>query len=515
MRLSPKLPARPQRNRVAGSSSYPAPVGGWNARDPLANMAVTDAIILDNWFPRTGDVVYRYGSSDHVTGLPGQVNSIMSYAGASSTTLFAAANTSIYDATTAGAVGAPVYTGLTSTKFNYVNFRTAGGAFLWMVNGVDQALTYNGSAWSNPAVTGLGSLTTADFSNISIWKQRIFLTQKNSMSVWYLPVNSIAGAASEINFGSLFKKGGKIVATANWTVDGGYGMDDNFVIVTSKGEIAVYRGTDPSSATNFALVGVYEVGAPVSDKCFVKYGGDLVVITLDGFLPLARALTSTRTDQRIAISDKISGAVTEATTLYQNNFGWHPILFPKVNMLLFNVPITEGIESNQFIMNTITGAWCRFTGWNANCFELLNDDLYFGTNGKVCKAWSGTDDSGAAITVDAKTAFNYFGSMGQNKQWKMARPIFTANGVPSPTFGLNVDFQDADITNSTTIANPAGLWDVALWDVGLWGGDAIYKDWQTIQGIGFCAALRMKISATGLQLSWSATDYVYEAGGTI
>ena len=502
--------------RVSVSTSVPAPVGGWNARDPLANMAVTDALILDNWFARTADVVARSGSSDHVTGLPSQVNSLMAYAGPSSTSLFAASSSNIYDVTTAGAVGAAVKTGLTSSKFNYINIRTSGGQYLWSVNGSDLALLYDGTTWSNPSVTGLsGSLTTADFSHISMWKRRIFLVQKNSMSVWYLGVDSISGAASEINFGPLFKKGGKIVAVANWTIDGGYGMDDQLVIVTSKGEVAVYRGTNPASASDFLLVGVYELGAPISDKCFIKYGGELVLTTLDGFVPLSKALTSTRTEQRIAISDKISGAVADATALYQSNFGWHPIMFPKESMLLFNIPISEGVEAHQYVMNMLTGAWCRFKGWNANCFELLNDNLYYGANGKVVRAWDGTADSSASITYELKTAFNYFGSMGQNKQFKMARPIFISNDIPNPTFGLNVDFNDADVTNTVTIANPYGVWDSALWDQSAWGGTAIYKDWQTIQGIGFCAALRAKIISTTLEIAWPATDFVYEVGGTI
>lgn len=501
--------------RVSGSSSVPAPVGGWNARDPLANMAVSDAIILDNWFPRTADVEFRKGSIDWATGLPSQVNSLLPYNGATVSSLFAASGANIYDVTTQGAVGAPVYTGLTSTKFNFVNFVNAGGNFLWAVNGADLALLYNGTTWTNPVLTGIGSLTTADFTQITVWKHRIFLVEENSMSVWYLGIDAVSGAASEINFGPLFKKGGKIVAIANWTIDGGYGMDDQFVIITSRGEVAVYRGTDPSNASDFLLVGVYELGAPVSDKCFVKFAGDLVLMTLDGFIPLSKALTSTRIDQSIAISNKISGALSEATALYKDNFGWHPLFFPKEDMLLFNVPVSVGMTSHQYVMNPLTGAWCRFKGWNANCFELHNDDMYFGTMGKVCKAWSGTSDSGAGITAEVKTAFNYFGSMGQNKQWKMARPIFISDEVPNPLFGLNVDFQDADITTSTTISSPAGVWDVGLWDLALWGGNTIYKSWQSIQGIGFCAALRIKITSTSISMTWASTDYVYEAGGII
>lgn len=509
---------RPQKQSNRGQHSHTrtmsAPTGGWNARDPLAAMDPKDAVILDNWLPRTADVMSRKGYTNHVIGLPAQVNTLMVYAGVTASTMFAASDTAIYNVTTTGTVGAAVVTGLTSSKFQYVNMATAGGKYLWAVNGADLAKMWDGTTWTNPAVTGLGALTTASFSQINIWKTRLFLTQKDSMSVWYLPVNAIAGAASEINFGPLFKLGGKIIATATWTIDGGYGMDDNLVILTSKGEVAVYRGTDPASAATFALVGVYQIGSPIGDRCFTKFGGDMVMITLDGFEPLSNSLTSTRTNNRVAISDKISGAVTQATTDYISNFGWEIINFPTENMLIFNVPVSTGSEVHQYVMNTLTGSWCRFKGWNANCFALMDDVLYFGANGVVCKAWQNNSDNGANINTDAKPAFNYFGA-DHLKQWKMCRPVFSANANPSPGIGLNVDFDDIDNTTASTFSGQVGMWDAGLWDTALFSGQAIYKDWQTITGYGFCAAVRLKFSSNILDVRWSSIDYVYSFGDVI
>ena len=57
-------------NNVA---SLPAPVGGWNARDSLANMAPPDAVTLDNLFPGVSSVSLRGGYSKHATGMTGQV----------------------------------------------------------------------------------------------------------------------------------------------------------------------------------------------------------------------------------------------------------------------------------------------------------------------------------------------------------------------------------------------------------------------------------------------------------
>ena len=45
----------------ANTTSVPAPIGGWNARDSQANMQPMDAIQLINWYPTPTDVTMRKG----------------------------------------------------------------------------------------------------------------------------------------------------------------------------------------------------------------------------------------------------------------------------------------------------------------------------------------------------------------------------------------------------------------------------------------------------------------------
>lgn len=582
---------RVKRKQTSKVTSLPSPIGGWNARDSLAEMQPTDAVILDNWFPRASDVVMRSGYTNHVTGLPGTVNTLMTYSSSTAQQMFAAAGTGIYNVTTSGTAGAPVIA-ITSSKLQYTNFRTPGGAYLTAVNGADKPLLYDGTSWRNystaspvtltslnssgtaasavtstphglatgdsitisgatpaayngvynVAVTGATgfnfttltapggaatvvgsyvvnfSLTGVDprlFINVGIWKTRMFFVEKNSLRVWYLGVGAVGGAASSIDFGPIFRQGGKIVTVFTWTIDGGYGVDDNLCVMTDQGQVAVYRGTDPSTASNFSLIGVFDLGAPVGQRPCVKYAGDEVLITLDGFVPLSKALVSTRINNQIAVSDKISGAVTEATTAYQFNYGWQGILFPKENMLIFNVPL-DSVTSHQYIMNTITGAWCRFKGWNAACFELFGDNLYFGTAGKVCRAYNNTSDAGSNIQTDVQQAFSYFGAPGRKKQFKMVQPIFMANQPPALSLKMNVDFDDLGIFSVATPLNSnAALWDVARWDQAVWAGVQIYKNWQSVNGIGVAGALRMRIDGASLQNSWASTNYVYEYAGVL
>ena len=65
----------------------------------------------------------------------------------------------------------------------------------------------------------------------------------------------------------------------------------------------------------------------------------------------------------------------------------------------------------QYVQNFLNGAWTQFQGWNANCFEIFNDELYFGgNNGVVTNAYQGPADLVSPIVADMQCAFNYFGA---------------------------------------------------------------------------------------------------------
>ena len=79
-------PIRPRTKIV----SLPAPVGGWNARDSYAQMKPEDAVVLQNYFPSATSVALRFGHSQFATGMTGQSETVMAYAGANTNKLFSA-----------------------------------------------------------------------------------------------------------------------------------------------------------------------------------------------------------------------------------------------------------------------------------------------------------------------------------------------------------------------------------------------------------------------------------------
>jgi hypothetical protein len=482
-------------------------------------MAPEDAVYLTNLLPGTSDVVVRNGYTSYSTGLSGQVETIMAYSGGSTDKLFAIGSGNIYNITAGGAVGAPEVTGLSNSRSQYINVSTSGGSFLLSVNGTDKLQGYDGTNWyeDGDGTHDISGVNTASCVQINMFKNRVWFIENNTLNAWYLPTSAIAGAAVAFPLQGIATDGGYIMAMATWTIDAGYGVDDLAVFITNKGQVIVYRGTDPSSANTWALVGVFKIGAPISRRCFLKFGGDLLLICQDGIVPMSGALQSSRTNPRVALTDKIQSAISLAVTTYGGNYGWQMVYYPKNDMLILNVPVGVGTSQQQYVMNTLTKAWCNFTGWDANCWEIFQDDPYFGGNGFVGKAWNGLDDGGNNIDFVGKQAFNYFGMPGVNKRFTMMRPILASNGAPAIQVNINVDFEDAN--NSTPISftpTSYGAWDSAIWDSAVWGGDMnILKSWQGVTGVGFCAAPVLRGATKGIQTSWVSTDLVMERGGTL
>ena len=511
------------QGRHVNVESLPACVGGWNARDSLANMDPMDAVTLQNWWPNVSNVELRGGYSKYATGLPGIVETIMVYNGGNTTEMWCwTDNGSLYNITGGGAAPAPTLTGKSNGQWEYTNISNSAGHFLVAVNGADDMLLYNGSAWSSinasSSPISITGVATHLLCNVLLFKHRLWFIEQYTLRLWYLPTDSLGGVAQPFDVGPVSSYGGHLVDLDTWTIDAGYGVDDNLVFVTSIGEVIVYAGTDPASITTFSLIGVWKLGSPIGTRCMLKWAGDLLILTFDGLLPMAASLQSSRLDPRVALSDKIQGAITQATTDYAGShfaFGWQIIYSAKRNAVMINIPVGADVQQ-QYAMNTITKSWAQFIGWSATCWEIFNDDPYFGGNGYVGKAWDDSmADDGAAIQTFALQAFNYFQERGVKKRFIRCRPSIFTNGVPALSIGMATDFQLADTSAPLTfLPSTAGLWDSGLWDSGLWGiGVTINTTWQGVTGIGYCGAVQLKSASMGLQIQWASTDCSFELGG--
>src|SRR5690606_34962161 len=63
------------------------------------------------------------------------------------------------------------------------------------------------------------NMTTADLIYPFVYKQRLFFVQRESMNVWYLPVDQIGGELTLLPLAGVFEKGGQIVFGTTWSND--------------------------------------------------------------------------------------------------------------------------------------------------------------------------------------------------------------------------------------------------------------------------------------------------------
>lgn len=516
-RLLRKTQGKEPGRTPAQLQTLPAPVGGWNARDALQAMKPEDAVTLDNIIPGQGRVYLRPGFDTYSTGIAGSyVETLMQHSPPSGTDkLFAAGPANVYEVTGGGAVGAAVLSGKSNGRWSHVNFATTGGNFLCICNGADGYYTFDGTTWTDRSASVTGA-TAANFIGVAIHARRLWFIEKNSQKLWYLGTAAIQGAATEFNLGPLLPNGGSLLAVGSWTTDGGDGMDDKLVIVTTKGEVVVYQGTDPDSATDWALVGVFKIAEPLGRRCLVKVGADMGVITSTGVTLLSKVIGLNASSQKqAAITNKIAAAFMSAYAQAGSNFGWQIIEFPKLSLVMINVPLQERASAHQYVVNVETGAWCRFKGMDAACWSLKGDEMYFGgSDGKVYKFGESQTDDGDAIEFVVQLAFNKLKYPG-TKVVQAAKVRMTGSAGFQPAVQILVDYEQTPITVQP-VASPAtdgALWDIAEWDVASWGATSTTTGlWQSVTGEGIAISVVLTGSGEDISFEFNEVDLMFQKG---
>ena len=612
------LTKRPQsRAQTAITRTVPAPVGGVNARDAIAAMPPTDAVILDNWFCYPSYVAVRNGSSLWASGLPGAVESVMAYtatAGVAANAIWGVSQNSFFNCTAQGVVGAAIVTGLGSSQWQHGMFNSGGGNVLLAVDGVDSPLRYDGKTqggvellmslvpgsgyvnntytavpltggtgtgaqativvsgaavtsvtisapgsayvvgdtlsasnthlggsgsgfsikvqtiggWSTTTIAGTNSITglplaPANLITVTVHQQRVWYIEANTMNVWYSLAQAYQGTLTCLPLGQLFARGGYLVQMASWAVDNVAGINAFGAFITSEGEVAIYQGYDPSSASTWSFVGIFKIGRPIGRRCICKYGSDVLCITADGLTPLSKALLTDRTQGEAAeLTYKIMNAINTDVQNYAGNFGWQVVIHPIGNKLLLNVPEVTDTTAHQWVKNIVRqddGGWSRFVGWNANCLEVQTDTLYYGGNQAVYVADTGQSDAGMPITVDALPAYSIMEMPGVLKNFEFVRPIFLTSTAVQPVITVNIDYQNLPTSNPLLLTTGGSApWDTSPWDITPWGDiipSITVKAWQGASGFGYAASGRITMQISGIVCQWYQTDYVFQAGGPI
>lgn len=508
---------RATKRPTAVPFTVPSPVGGLNARDGLANMPAIDAFVLDNWFPNNTTVDTRKGYLPHISGFPNAIESLEVYSGGAASKMLAFSNGAIYDASIPNTLGAPLASGRVSNRITSTMFSNAGNQFLICLSGLDAPFSYNGSAISNLTITGLtGSQNTLHC--VHNFKGRLYFAQKDQLGFYYLAPGAIQGAASYFDLAQQAKNGGYLLGIASCSQERqGTGPDDYIVFITSEGEYIMYAGTDPSNAATWALVGRYYGPPPIGRKGWFNYRSDLYIISTEGVLSLTQISQMGQEGVNTQYLSSKLGKAWTSLNLNKDTHGWCAAMYSRSGMLVVNAPAASTTAGGyyQFVMNTNTNAWSRFTNQNGICWNVFNGRLYFGTfDGKIMLADEGTTDNGSEIRCDCRQAYNYFddgrGMGSSDKHFHFATFIVKADGTPPISAELNVNFEDDQPDYAGTLTAAAGaVWDVADWDVASWGGDGTTQNFTVSFGkIGNAASVWLRISAKNEPTQWFATRIV-------
>jgi hypothetical protein len=496
VRTSPSI--LQERNGQALRVNVSAPYGGLNTRDSESNMEQTDAIVLENLIPEQGSVKSRNGHIEYCSGLSGNVETLIEHFSSNTRKFLACHGGKISDITNTSSI-TELGTGYTNNRWQTVAFN----GYTLFVNGQDNPIKYNGSTISANAINPTGG-TASSLNGINIFKNTVYVWDTNNPYFWHGAVNAIAGTFAKFDLSYVCPDGGNLLKMITISRDGGAGVDDYCAFIMSNGYAIVYEGDDPSKVAQWALVGVYKIGKPMSIRSFCKTAGDVAILTNQDFILFSTALSN---EGQPTENTKLSGAVQSTTQNYSGNYGWEVLQYPKKALLFFNVPVITNQTYHQYGFNTITGAGFKFTGLNAFTWAIYNDNLYFGGSGKVYKADTGTDDNGTYINCIGQTAYSNLGSPAE-KTINSYRNTIKIDGSAIINSIVNYDYDKTSAKQTNSIQALGAEWDIAEWDLEDWSPENQTQNKLVYSsGQGVDISMRIEANLKGQQLSWYRTDY--------
>jgi hypothetical protein len=383
-------------------------------------------------------------------------------------------------------------------------------------------------AYGIPPITGVD---TSTLSHVNVYRSRLYFVERGTFSVWYPPVDVLGGAATEFALKGIFLKGGSLLFTATWSLDAGDGVDDKLVFVTTEGEAAVYEGGFPGDNQAWSLVGRYDLAPPMGKNAVMRAGGELLIATTEGIIPISAAITKDTAALSLAAITKTIEPEWKKEVAARSNLPWDMLKWPNHNMAIVALPtegggasVTIGPNPYCFVVNVQTGGWTKYTDWDTRCLGLFGEWAYFGTStGTVMKAEVSGADDGHPYECAVVWQFDHLGDIGPTHLAQQLRTTFLASVPFTPRASLSTNYViKLPAAPPAAANNPSGSeWDVGLWDVALWdaqGQKSVTTRWTSAGKTGFCIAPQVQVTC-GQQLAPDAElislELTYEHGGLV
>lgn len=517
-------------------------MGGINAIAAGSAMPPGDCIQAYNLFAGQFGLQTRSGSREWCTGLTGaldnQVRTVVSFTGSAANgaqnRVFACTSTGIWDVTSSSdepsqVFSFPVQTGEAGHGVAHAVV-TLAGHFLAYCDEENGLIVYSQTSGTWSAVT-LGADPATQISGVdpstfvfcTVFKGRLWFVPRDSADLWYLDPGALFGTANRFGLGTKLRAGGPLVGIWNWTIDGGSGIDDRLVAISGGGDVVVYGGTDPSSASTFGIQGVWYAGGapPAGRNIATNFGGDMLILTRVGIVPLSRLMAGVQLENTQYSTHKIGPVFNQLMLTRATQRGWSMRLHPEDNTLVVTVPEGVGQPTSQIAMSLANRSWYRYRDLPIFSSEAHGGKLYFGTvDGKVCIN-DGTVDGVTLADPSAATAIQWsslgaFSNLGNGRQKRvqMIRPTLLSENV-NPAFEVAARYR-FDMTELATVtADTEGGWGTAAWDVDVWGAE--YGSLQVVRGatgMGTDVAIAIRGAAVARTIL-VGYDVLFDQGGLL
>ncbi|MEM9969518.1 MAG: hypothetical protein AAF762_00245 [Pseudomonadota bacterium] len=511
-------------------TEFPAPVRGWVTNRNIARNQRDAALVLENCFPEQDRVRIRKGWKEH-NALGSKITGLLTYDSGVISEFFAVSGNSVWDVTTAGRPIqiSSVSQAISSETVHSAQFRTPGGHYLYALNGVNFPFLYDGTAWVQVTpVSSPISLTGVDANQLIYpfaHKERLFFIEKDSLKAWYLPVKSVGGALSDLDLSSVFRRGGKLLMGGTYSTDAGDGVDDFCAFVSTNGEVAVYQGSNPGDANAWALVGLFEIGEPLGADAWIRAGGDWVIATTEGMVPLSAVFTRDRAALSLA---SISRAIeSEWAREVRNRVGstWRCAKWDQANMAMVSMEVAETSQltpAQVFVVNVETGAWAPWPGPNVGLLAVFQGRLYGVANDVIMEAEAASSDVGELYTARLAWWPDDLGGGANIKRVIKARGTFVAQTTFAPKVSVGVNYSlDFPTQPSASALSGVDTWDAGIWDTAVWGGarpEYRRTRWKTISRTGFAVSPQVQVTIGGgapPEIDVVALDVLHETGGAV
>lgn len=375
---------------------------------------------------------------------------------------------------------------------------------------------------TNVTFAGTPGLTTADLSYVWVNKNRLWFIQKDSLTAWYLDVDQIAGELTAFPLGGVLGKGGALTFGATWSQDVGDGLNALCAFISSEGEAAVYQGSNPSSASDWGIVGVYQTGKPMGNKAHIQIGGDIAMASDIAFVPLSEAL---RREYSQLGANSLSApieALWPEEVQARSGTPWNCALWTARQMVVVGLPTVNEQPASMLVMNSRTGKWARFTNWSSSCLHVFNDRLFIGdTLGRVFEANVTGLDDGVPFTATCVPSFDQMDVPG-HKTVSMVRVVLKCAYPVRERVSVHSDYtvRLPPVPDASPV-NTSSAWGTAVWGQSTWGSaptKKVQQHWKNQFGTGEVISAAHQItsgSIVPLDAEIIRTDALFTTGAVL